>query len=194
MLLAAALGGQSGELAFENAARLEHLPRLKTVQRAQQAERGLAELWWPVRDECTHAVPDIHHAHRGEVADAGAQAGAADAQLLRELPLRRDLVAVLQAAGFDQGPDVVDHSHGHMRIGFRHGPSGGREPGGVSFVPEGGIQRTIRLFCLAKLESTTDLAAYRCILVVGPLLYNPTSTVQEVDQAYVDARHESDPQ
>jgi len=107
MLLAAALGGQCGEFAFENAARLEHLPRLETVQRAQQAQRRFAQLWRPVCHERADAVPDVHHAHSGEIADPGAQAGAADAQLLRKLALRRDLVAGLQAAGFDQGPDVV---------------------------------------------------------------------------------------
>ncbi len=120
VLLAPALRRQRRQLAFEDAAGLEHLPRLKSMERAQQTQRRLAQLWRPVRHKRAHAMAHIHHAHRRQVSDAGPQAGAADAQPPRKLPLRRNSVARLQVSGFNHGSDVVDHPHRHVCVGFRH--------------------------------------------------------------------------
>ncbi len=95
VLLAAALGGQGGELALEDAAGFEHLPGLETVQRTEQTEGGFAEFRRAVGDEGADAVADVHNAHGREIADACAEAGAADAQLAGKLALRRNAIAGL---------------------------------------------------------------------------------------------------
>ena len=120
----AAFGGQGGELALKNEARLEHLPGLKTVQRAHQAERGLAKLGRAVGDEGADAVADLHHTHGSEIADAGAQAGAADLERPGELALRRNFVARLQGPVLDEGTDVVNHPHGPWVSDFFISPCG----------------------------------------------------------------------
>ena len=118
MFFLATLGGQCGEMALKNDASLKHLPGLKTVQRAHQAERCLAKLGRAVGDKGSNAMADLHHAHGREVSDAGAQAGAADFERAGELALRRNFVAGLQRSILDEGTDVVNHMHRAMGIRF----------------------------------------------------------------------------
>ena len=92
-------------------------------------------------------MADIHDAHGGEVADAGAEAGAADAQLAGELALRGNAVSGLQFAGFDQAADVVDHPHGHVGVGFRYSRLDLRAAVRGHSVPHSEIYSTLRRIC-----------------------------------------------
>lgn len=118
VLFAAAFGGESGELAFDDAASLEHLPGLKVVEGAEEREGGLAQFGRAVGDKGADAVANIENAHGDEIADAGAEAGAADAELAREFALGRDAAAGLQRSGLDQGTDVMNDAHGHVGVGI----------------------------------------------------------------------------
>ena len=123
MLFSSALGGQGCETALKQDAGLEHLPGLKAVERAHEAERGFADVGRSIGYEGADAVANLHDAHGGEIADAGAEAGAADLEVAGELALGREFVAGLERATFNQGANVVDHLHGSVRFGhFRFNP------------------------------------------------------------------------
>lgn len=66
-------------------------------------------------------------AHGGEKADTGAQAGAADLELARQLALGRKAVSGFDLARGDEGPDVVDDLHGELAV------RGGVGDGGLFF-------------------------------------------------------------
>ena len=102
MLFLAPFGRERGKTAFQDDAGLEHLPGLKSVQRAHQAERGFAEIRRSVGNECAHTVPDLHHPHGGQIADTGAQTGATDLEGARKLAFRRNLISGLQGSILDQ--------------------------------------------------------------------------------------------
>jgi len=86
------------------------------MERTEQANGGLSEFRWAVGNKRTYAVADLHHADGGEVANARAQAGAADVERFGKFAFRRDFVSRLQSAVFNLGPDVVDHLLGKLRI------------------------------------------------------------------------------
>jgi hypothetical protein len=90
------------------------------VERTEQAQRGFPDFGRPIRDKGADSATHFHDAHRSEVANAGAQAGAADVQLAGKFPLRRDPVAGLQIARLDQAADVVNHAHRHVGVGRGH--------------------------------------------------------------------------
>jgi hypothetical protein len=117
VLFFASLGGKRSQAALKNDARLEHLPCLKTMQRAHHTQRRLPEIRRPICHKRSHAVPDLHHAHGRQVSDASAEAGTADIERARQLALRRDLVARLQGSVLDQRSNVVDHLHRSMAVG-----------------------------------------------------------------------------
>ena len=116
MLLRGAFSGEGGEIALNNQSHFKHLPGLKAVQHAHEAERCLAKLSRTVRDEGPHSVPHLHYAHRRQVAYPGTETGAADTQRAREFALRGNLVTWLQSAIFYERTDVVHHLHGPVRV------------------------------------------------------------------------------
>jgi hypothetical protein len=116
VLFFAAFGGESGKAAFNNQPRLKHLPELEAVERAHQPQRRLAEFSRALFDEGSDAVPHPHHPHGHEVADTGAQTGAADFEGTGQLALRRDSVARPQSTLLQEGANVVDHLPGSVRI------------------------------------------------------------------------------
>jgi hypothetical protein len=116
LLLLAALGGQSGEMAFKDDTCLKHLPGLKAVQRADEREGCGSELRRAVGDKSADTVANLHDAHGGHITDAGAQAGATDFEGPSKLALGRYLVAGQQSSALDEGADVVNHLHRAMSI------------------------------------------------------------------------------
>src|SRR6185312_7080386 len=86
------------------------------MQRSHEPHGGFTNFGRPISDKCSDAVAHLHHADGGEIADAGAQAGSADLELVRKLPLRWDLIAGLERTTFEHGTDVVDHLHGQMSL------------------------------------------------------------------------------
>lgn len=107
----AALRGQSRQVALEDDAGLEHLPGLKSMQSAYEAEGGLADIGGTISNKGSYAVADLHDPHRGQVADACPKARPADFEGERKLALRRNLVAWLQSAVFNESANVVHHLH-----------------------------------------------------------------------------------
>src|ERR1700733_11790138 len=101
MLHAATFGGQGGELTFQNAPGLEHLPRLETVEGAEEVEGRLSDLGGPIGDEGADTRANVHHSHGREIANAGTQAGSADAQPSGKFAFGRYTIAGLQFTGLD---------------------------------------------------------------------------------------------
>ena len=119
VLALAALGGQRGEVAFEQHARFEHVPGLKAVQGADEPHRRLTEIGRSIGDKGSDAMANLHDTHGGKVADAGAERGAADLEAARELALGRDFVARLQFSALDHLTNVVDHLRGEIIVSRR---------------------------------------------------------------------------
>ena len=117
MFFLASFGCKSGKTAFNNQPRLKHLPELKAVERAHQAQRRLAELGRTILDERSHSVPHFHHPHRYKVANACAKAGSANLECACKHPFRGDSVARLQYSFFQESADVVDHLLGPVGLG-----------------------------------------------------------------------------
>ena len=100
VLVAMPLGGERGRLAVEDPPQLEEIVHPGTlVQRKEQTDRA-AERVRDVRDGERAAVPR-YHALRLEHAQGLANRGAADAEALRQLALRRKRVARPEAAAAD---------------------------------------------------------------------------------------------
>jgi len=54
-------------------------------------------------------MPRLDNPHRGQRAKAGADTGATDPDVDRQLPFGRETIAGLELTGIDQTPDVCDH-------------------------------------------------------------------------------------
>ena len=116
VLVGGALGGERGDVGFEDQAGLKHLPGQEAVERAEDGERAGVERGRAAGDEGAGAVAALEHAHGGEEADAGAQAGAADLQLAGEFALGRQAVAGVELSAGDEGANVVDDLHGELAV------------------------------------------------------------------------------
>lgn len=58
----------------------------------------------------------LEDSHRGEEANAGAEAGAADLELAGELALGRKTVARADLTAADEGANMLDDLHGELAV------------------------------------------------------------------------------
>jgi hypothetical protein len=105
---------QAAAADLQHQPRLEHLVAGEAVQRGQEAQRAVLESRRPVGHERAGALARDHHAHGAELLQAGAQRRPADADLDRQVPLRRQAVALAQLAALDQAAHVLDHPAGGL--------------------------------------------------------------------------------
>ena len=116
LLAGRARGRQGGRADLEQPPRLVHLVEREAVQRRQELERRPPEPGRAPYDERPGASARGDDAHRLQGSQAGAQRGAADAQLERKLSLGRQAVPGAEPAGLDLAPHVLDHLGADGRV------------------------------------------------------------------------------
>jgi hypothetical protein len=92
------------------------LPGEETVKGSEDRERTGIEGGRPAGDEGSGAVTALEHAHGGEEADSGAEAGTADLELAGQLTLGGETVARFDLSGGDEGANVFDDLHGELAV------------------------------------------------------------------------------
>ena len=101
------------------------------MQGGQKAERLAPERRRTLRDVRARTVPRLHHAHRGERAQADPHRRPADADLRRQLTFGGQPVARAQRAALDEVADVRDDLLGAaLRSRARPAGCGGGRPSG----------------------------------------------------------------
>jgi hypothetical protein len=116
MLVSSSLRGQGSYVGLKNEPRLEHLPGEEAVQGSEHGKRARIKCRRARGDEGAGSVAAFEDAHRGEEADAGAEAGAADLELAGEFAFGGETVAGVDLAAADKRANVLDDLHGELAM------------------------------------------------------------------------------
>jgi hypothetical protein len=116
VLVGGALGGQGGDGGLEDEAGLEHLPGEEAVKGSENGKGAGVESGRTAGDEGSCAVAAFEHAHGGEEADSGAEAGTADLEFACQFAFRRKAIAGFDLSGGDEGANMFDDLHGQLAV------------------------------------------------------------------------------